>query len=99
MLVEHELPNKKWTFKGMQWHSDPSIGALPIVLKENNNDVFQAIDIKKIFNRVVCIESPSQYDVDGDRSGGNIKHIQLRIPRRIINDATIPISPLYWTHR
>ena len=31
---------ENWTSKGMQWRSDPSIWALPIVVKMNNNDVF-----------------------------------------------------------
>ena len=48
--------------------------------------------------RVVCKESPSQWVVGGDRSGGTIKHVQLQIPKGIINCATIPIMLRHWTH-
>ena len=34
-----------------------------------------SFDMNGVFMRVVCIDSPSQWVVGGDRSGGTIKHV------------------------
>ena len=74
----------------MQWRSDLSIWA-PIVVKGITKRSFEGIDIEENLIRVVYKKSPSQCDVDGDRSVVLMNTSSSENPREIL---TAPPSPL-----